>query len=215
MAVPWTSIFRPESAKGVAALVEVADPNLSFYRTGVQMGALVAEAGASAMCEYLRKTKKKRTRQQEIMRRVEAQMQGISLSSDSDDSSRAEPPVPPPEVAELNLVDLNALLAFGALATGIRDEAVFMLALRGFLFNQKNVRILSTRSVFAGVARGLDRFSTNTLVQRCAMEFLADLFLTGIGLEAALRTFPAIFGRIRRARDNFGSGVSTRIVELL
>ena len=120
-----------------------------------------------------------------------------------------------PEPEELGLVDVNALLTYSSVSPRILDVVMFLIGLRGYLQNQKNLRLLCLRSVFQGVARAMDRFPRVAVVQRCALDYFVDLFDTEVGIEAAIRSFPAIFGRIRRARDLFGQDFAAGLLNVL
>lgn len=223
MAVPWSIVFRVDPGLRGPVLAEVLDAGMSFYRAGFQMGALVAAAGFDAVVERSRAAERRarRARAEDVLRQVRADLGVLHHSTDSEDSSSSSEPVreePSEEVAgpeEIGVVDLNALLTFGGVSPRMCDAALFLVALRGFLLNPKNLRLLCSRSVLAGVARAMDRFSRVPLIQRCALDFLTELLATGPGLEAAVRGCPAIFGRVRRAGDLLGAPAVASIMDVL
>lgn len=223
LAVPWGVVFRVDPGLRGPALAEILDPGMSFYRAGFQMGAMVASAGFEAVVERYRAAEKRarRAHAEDVLRQVRADLGVLRHSTDSEESAgdpvevREETPEEVVGPDEIGIVDLNALLTFGGVSPRVCDVALFLIGLRGFLMNPKNLRLLCFRSVLAGVARAMDRFPRVAVVQRCALDFLADLFATGPGLEAAVRGFPAIFGRIRRAHDFLGPSFVAGLLDVL
>lgn len=117
-------------------------------------------------------------------------------------------------IEQLTLLDLNSLLTYQALVRTVADAVVWLLAVRGFLDNARNVRALMCESFQAGLFALVDRFARMAGVQRAYA--LVVRRLLELDFCKIIQHHQDMIGRVKRAISSCGDVAELRdVTELI